>query len=74
MKNSLLIAFILIANIIRAQQVKDTTIIYKYKARWYNISPCGCYTFPERDTIYIKKDSIHFTFNREKELKKYSKT
>jgi hypothetical protein len=43
--------------------------------RWYNTSPCGCYTFPKKDSTYTKKDTLKptkdFTFVRKKEKKKY---
>jgi hypothetical protein len=42
--------------------------------RWYNTSPCGCYTFPKKDSTYTKKDTLKptkdFTFVRKKEKKK----
>lgn len=37
---------------------KDTTQLLNFEFRWYNTSPCGCYTFPKRDSIYIPKDTI----------------
>ena len=58
-----------------AQAKKDSTELYYYGARWYNTSPCGCYTFPKKDSTYTKKDTLKptkdFTFVRKKEKKKY---
>lgn len=77
MKNVFILALFLVCGSTLAQAKKDTITVYKYNARWYNISPCGCYTFPKKDSTYTKKDTIkpavNFTFVRKKEKKKYFK-
>ncbi|OAE90497.1 hypothetical protein [Flavobacterium psychrophilum] len=73
MKNVFLFALILVCSSVFAQEKKDGTELYYYGARYYNISPCGCYTFPEKDSIYNKKDTIKpaktVTFVRRKSIK-----
>ena len=74
MKNIFALALFLVCGSAFAQAKKDSTELYYYGARYYNISPCGCYTFPKKDSTYTKKDTIkpavNFTFVRKKEKKK----
>jgi hypothetical protein len=58
MRTIFVIAVILFCGSALAQAKKDSTHLYYYGARWYNTSPCGCYTFPKKDSIYIPKDTI----------------
>jgi hypothetical protein len=75
MKNIFLFTFFLVCGSVLAQAKKDSTELYYYGARWYNTSPCACYTFPKKDSTYTKKDTLKptkdFTFVRKKEKKKY---
>ena len=74
MRTIFVIALFLICGSALAQAKKDSTHLYNYGMRWYNISPCGCYTFPKKDSIYIPKDTIKqhpiLFNNRAKLLKK----
>lgn len=64
MKITFQIVFLLFFSLTQAQKTddtktkKDTTQLLNFEFRWYNTSPCGCYTFPKRDSIYIPKDTI----------------
>lgn len=64
MKIVLQIIFLLYFSLTQAQKTvntntkKDTTQLLNFEFRWYNTSPCGCYTFPKKDSIYIPKDTI----------------
>lgn len=75
MKNVFVFALFLICGSALAQAKKDTTELLNFEYRWYNTSPCGCYTFPKKDSTYTKKDTlkpaVNFTFVRRKEKKKY---
>lgn len=75
MRTIFVIAVILVSGLANAQQKKNTVPLLEFKYRWYNISPCGCYTFPVKDSVYTKKDTlkpvINFTFVRKKDTKKY---
>ncbi|EKT3958461.1 hypothetical protein NTJ28_002476 [Flavobacterium psychrophilum] len=75
MKNVFIFTLIFVCGSALAQEKKDGTELYYYGARYYNISPCGCYTFPEKDSIYTKKDTLkpvrNTTFIRKKDIKKY---
>lgn len=75
MKNIFVFALFLVCGSALAQAKKDTTELLNFEYRWYNISPCGCYTFPKKDSTYTKKDTlkpaVNFTFVRKKEEKKY---
>lgn len=75
MKNIFILTFFLVCGSALAQAKKDSTHLYNYGMRWYNTSPCGCYTFPKKDSTYTKKDTLKstkdFTFVRKKEKKKY---
>lgn len=72
------IILLLFFSLIQAQKTvnsntkKDTTQLLNFEFRWYNTSPCGCYTFPKRDSIYIPKDTIKlhpiFLFNNRTKL------
>lgn len=75
MKNIFVFTLFFVCTAALAQQKKDSTELYYYGARWYNTSPCGCYTFPKKDSIYTKMDTVKpakdFIFVRKKEKKKY---
>ncbi|MDD5152004.1 MAG: hypothetical protein PHC28_16245 [Flavobacterium sp.] len=75
MKNIFVVALFLVFSSALAQTKKDTLELLNFKFRWYNTSPCGCYTFPKKDSIYIPKDTlkpaVNFTFVRKKDTKKY---
>lgn len=58
MRTIFVIAVILVCGSALAQTKKDTLELLNFEYRWYNISPCGCYTFPKKDSIYIPKDTI----------------
>ncbi len=77
MKNIFIFSLFLVCSSVLAQVKNDGIELYYYGARYYNISPCGCYTFPEKDSIYSKKDTIKplktFTFVRRKSIKNSSK-
>jgi hypothetical protein len=64
MKNTFQIVLLLFFSLTQAQKTvdaktkKDTTQLLNFEYRWYNTSPCGCYTFPKKDSIYIPRDTI----------------
>lgn len=66
MKNVFIFTLFLVCGSALAQAKKDTVTVYNYTARWYNISPCGCYALPKKDSTSIKKDTLKpskdFTF------------
>ena len=78
MKNLFVFVLFLVCGSALAQAKKDTTELLNFEYRWYNTSPCGCYTFPKKDSTYTKKDTlkpaVNFTFVRKKEKKKYFRT
>ena len=75
MKNIFILTFFLVCGSALAQAKKDSTHLYNYGMRWYNTSPCGCYTFPKKNSTYTKKNTLKstkdITFVRKKEKKKY---
>ncbi|POS00682.1 hypothetical protein Q361_1313 [Flavobacterium croceum DSM 17960] len=58
MKKIVALVLILVCGSAFAQTKKDTLELLNFEYRWYNISPCGCYTFPKKDSVYTKKDTI----------------
>ncbi|MDD3505607.1 MAG: hypothetical protein PHX65_03555 [Sulfurimonas sp.] len=58
MRTIFIITLFLVCGSAIAQVKKDTLGLLNFEYRWYNTSPCGCYTFPKRDSIYIPKDTI----------------
>jgi hypothetical protein len=53
------ITLLFAVGIVSAQEktVKDT-LVYKYTPRYFNPAPCGCYSFPKKDSTYVKKDTL----------------